>query len=234
MAIKNIKLYHYPATRSSRVYWLLHELYDDGFEVEVVELYEGAQYEDSYLQKNPNHNVPMLELTMSEGQTEYVLESGAIISLLADINPDRKLAPPPSTFSAARADFLQMLHFAASWWDMMLWQIRVHKHILPDTERCEKNVERYMKKIREEVEPQILARLEQHNYACGPSFSAVDCVVGHNILWSRSYELCQHKIFGDYLSRVSKRPAFISAFSDAQKFDPVPPETASFLGKFTG
>ena len=234
MTVKHIKLYHYPATRSSRVKWLLHELYDDGFEVEVVELYEGVQYDDAYLQKNPNHNVPMLELTMSDGQTEYMLESGAMVSLLADINPDKKLAPPANTFSAARADYLQMLHFAASWWDMMLWQVRVHKHVLPDAERDEKNVERYMNKIRGEVEPQLLARFEQHDYVCGPNFSAVDCLVGHNILWSRSYELCQDTVFDDYLSRVSKRPAFLKAFSDAHKFDPIPPKTASLSGKFTG
>ncbi len=234
MTIKNIKLYHYPATRSSRVKWLLHELYDDGFEVEVVEVYEGVQYSDAYLQKNPNHNVPMLEFTMSDGQTEYMLESGAMISLLADINPDKKLAPLADTFSVARADYLQMLHFAGSWWDMMLWQIRVHMHVLPDAERDEKNVERYLNKIRKEVEPQLLARFEQHDYVCGPNFSAVDCLVGHNILWSRSYGLCQDKAFGDYLSRVSKRPAFISAFSDAHKFDPIPPKSAPLLGKFTG
>ena len=234
MSIKNIKLYHYPATRSSRVKWLLHEIYDDGFEVEVVEVYEGAQYSDAYLQKNPNHNVPMLELTMSDGHTEFMLESGAMISLLADINPDKKLAPLADTFSSARADYLQMLHFAASWWDMMLWQIRVHLHILPDGERDEKNVERYMNKIREEVEPQLLRRFEQHDYVCGPSFSAVDCLIGHNILWSRSYGLCQDKAFGDYLSRVSKRPAFLSAFADAHNFDPIPPKSATLLGKFTG
>ena len=234
MMIKGIKLYHYPATRSSRVKWLLHEIYEDSFEVEVVELYEGVQYDEPYLQKNPNHNVPMLEFTMSDGQIDYMLESGAMISFLADINPDKKLAPPPDVFSASRADYLQMLHFSASWWDMMLWQIRVHKHVLLDAERDEKNVERYMKKIREEVEPQLVARLETHDYVCGSVFSAVDCVVGHNILWSRSYDLCQHPLFGDYLSRVSKRPAFLSAFADAHKFDPIPPKTALWAAKFSG
>ncbi|MEP4148436.1 MAG: glutathione S-transferase family protein [Halioglobus sp.] len=234
MNIDHIKLYHYPATRSSRVKWLLHELYDDSFEVEVLELYEGAQYDAEFLTKNPNHNVPVLELTLGNGDTRHMLESGAMISLLADINPQKKLAPLATTFSVERADYLQMLHFAASSWDMMLWQIRVHKHVLSGAEKDEKTVKRYMNKIRQEVEPQLLARLSQHAHICGPDFSAVDCLVGHNILWSRSYGLCQDALFDDYLSRVSKRPAFLSAFADAHKFVPVPPENAALSQKFTG
>jgi glutathione S-transferase len=127
-----------------------------------------------------------------------------------------------------------MLHFAGSWWDMMLWQIRIHKHVLPKSERDEKSIARYERKIREEVEPQLGARFERHDYACGDSFSAVDCLVGHNILWSRSYELCQDAAFGEYLSRVSERPAFLSAFSDAHKFDPVPPDNGTLSDKFSG
>jgi glutathione S-transferase len=234
MNIDHIKLYHYPATRSSRVKWLLHEIYGDSFEVEVLELYDGVQYEADFLRINPNHNVPLLELTLSNGKMHYMFESGAMVSLLADINPQKKLAPPAAKFSTERADYLQMLHFAASWWDMMLWQIRANKHVLSEAEKDSKTVKRYMNKISEEVEPQLLARLAQHDHICGPNFSAVDCLVGHNILWSKSYGLCQDDLFGDYLSRVSKRPAFLSAFADAHKFDPVPPETASLSGKFTG
>jgi len=35
MRISDIELYHYPATRSSRVKWLLHELVGDEFRVNV-------------------------------------------------------------------------------------------------------------------------------------------------------------------------------------------------------
>ena len=115
MKMEHIKLYHYPATRSSRVKWLLHEIYDDSFEVEVVELYEAVHYDTDFLSKNPNHNVPLLELTLNNGETHRMLESGAMISLLADINSQKKLAPPAAEFSTERADYLQMLHFAASW-----------------------------------------------------------------------------------------------------------------------
>ena len=67
MDITKLKLYHYPATRSARVKWVLHELVGDVFETEIVSLYEGGQYSTTYLKKNPNHCVPTLELTLADG-----------------------------------------------------------------------------------------------------------------------------------------------------------------------
>jgi hypothetical protein len=51
MEFRRIKLYHFPASRSARVKWLLHELLDDDFDVEPVALYDGVQYTAEYLQK---------------------------------------------------------------------------------------------------------------------------------------------------------------------------------------
>lgn len=50
-----------------------------------------------------------------------MLESGAMVSLLADLFPEKGLAPVADVFSLARADYLQMLHYGTSWVDMMLW-----------------------------------------------------------------------------------------------------------------
>ncbi len=38
MRIDRLKLYHYPASRSARVKWALHEVVGDDFEVEKVAL----------------------------------------------------------------------------------------------------------------------------------------------------------------------------------------------------
>jgi glutathione S-transferase len=46
-------LYHYPAVRSARVKWLLHELVDDQFDVEIVELYDAQQYNQRYIAIDP-------------------------------------------------------------------------------------------------------------------------------------------------------------------------------------
>jgi len=176
MNFTRLKLYHYAATRSTRVKWLLHELLDDDFDVEVVPVYECAQYSPEYLEKNPNHNVPSLEITLENGERRIMLESGAMVELLADVFPEKGLAPAPNVFSMERADYLQMLHFGATSMDMMLWQIRIHTHLL-DSEADEKTIVRYRNKFTQEVEPQLKARLGEHPYTCGTRFSAVDCVM---------------------------------------------------------
>ncbi|MFT7288096.1 MAG: glutathione S-transferase [Halieaceae bacterium] len=221
MIYPRFKLYHFSASRSARVRWLLHELLHEDFEIEVVPLYEGAQYSSEYLQKNPNHSVPLLEITLENGETHSMLESGAMVSLLADCFPDKGLAPKPAPFSLERADYLQMLHFGTSTMDMMLWQIRFHTHLLGE-ESDEKTIARYREKFTQEVEPQLLARLGYQDYICGDNFCAVDCVMGQNIMWATAYGLCKDPHFAEYLGRVSTRPAFALAYSDLQGFSLAP------------
>ena len=234
MPFEKIKLYHYPATRSARVKWALHETVGDDFEIEVVQLYEGAQYGADYLRINPNHCVPTLEITLVDGSQMTMIESGAMVTLLADAFPEKQLAPPPSPLSFERADYLQMMYFGASWMDMMLWQIRIHEHILPKSEQDDRTIERYRAKFTDEVEPQLKARLEKTRHICGDAFSAADCIIGHNITWARGYGLCRDDIFRDYLSTVSKRPAFMSAFADAREFKRELPKDRPITARFTG
>ena len=159
--IQHLRLHHYPASRSARAKWALHEVVGDGFEVKRVPLYDGAQYDDAYLQLNPNHAVPLLEITWSDGREQRLFESAAIVEFLADAYPDKGLAPPPGA-SPARADYLQMLHFGSTWIDMMLWQVRVHEDVLPEAARDPRTVARYRHKFTTEVEPQLARRLGGH------------------------------------------------------------------------
>jgi glutathione S-transferase len=234
MTISHLKLHHFPVTRSARVKWLLHELVGDAFEVEKVDLYAGRQHAPDFLDLNPNHNVPVLEITWDTGERQVMLESVAMVTFLADAYPDKNLAPPPGP-SPQRADYLQMLSFVGGWMDMMLWQVRIHEHILPDSERDERTIARYRRKMAEEVEPQLAARLEAADHICGEAFTAADCVVGHSVFWARGYGMCQGSVFRRYLSRLAKRPAFIAAFSDAKAFQAAPPAGDNpMVSRFTG
>jgi len=234
METARFKLYHYPATRSARVKWMLHEVLDDDFEVEIVSVYEGKQYDAEYLGKNPNHNVPTLDITTPDGRLMHMIESGAMVALLADAFPAKALAPPPSPVSLERADYLQMLHFGASWMDMILWQVRCHEHLLRDADKDPRTIERYRDKFTNEIEPQLSRRFERHPFICGDAFTAADCVVGHNVIWARGYGLCRDEIFRSYVSRLSKRPAFLKAFSDVSDFQIEAPEGAPLTDLFTG
>lgn len=234
-AIRRFKLYHYPATRSARVKWVLHELFDDDFDIEVVSVYDGVQYGDEYLKKNPNHCVPTLEMVTSDGESRYMIESAAMVVLLADAYPEKQLAPAPAPLSLDRADYLQAIHFASTWADMMLWQIRLHEHLLPPDQQDPRTIKRYRDKFQNEAEPQLKARLDGQPFACGPHFSAADCVVGHVVLWARAYDLCQDDTFSTYVKTLFGRPAFQKAFSDLGDFTlEVPQDKASMRNLVTG
>ena len=232
MKIKSLKLYHFPATRSARVRWALHETVGDDFEVQNVQLYSGEQYRDDYLQKNPNHNVPLLEIYTEDGSVHRMLESVAMVEWLVDAFPEKQLSPPAG-LSLERADYLQMLHFGGTWMDMMLWQVRIHEHVLPTAQSDSRTIERYRHKFVEEVEPQLKERLDRTSFICGEEFSGADIVIGHNVTWARGYQLCQDEIFREYLSRISKRPAFLKAFEDARNFTPEVPNKDR-MKKFSG
>lgn len=232
MKNSKLKLYHFPATRSARVLWALHETVGDGFEVQTVQLYRGEQYHDDYLRKNPNHNVPMLEISTEDGSVHRMLESVAMVEWLVDAFPEKRLSPP-AALSIERADYLQMLHFGGTWMDMMLWQVRIHEHVLPSEQADSRTIDRYRKKFVEEVEPQLKKRLGHSPYICGENFSGADIVIGHNVTWARGYQLCQDEIFRGYLSRISKRPAFMKAFADARDFKPEVPNKDR-MEKFSG
>ncbi len=232
MNYKKLVLYHFPATRSARALWALHETLDEGFEVEYLQLYAGEQYAEEYLAKNPNHNVPLLEITLDDGTVHRMLESVAMVQWLVDAFPDKQLSPP-ADLSLERADYLQMMHFGGSWMDMMLWQIRIHEHILPPDQVDQRTIQRYREKFVSEVEPQLKTRLQSAPYICGEQFCGADIVIGHNLSWARGYRLCQDDIFRDYLSRISRRPAFAKAFADAKAFNPQAPQhdgTKKFSG----
>lgn len=233
MKIEHLKLYHFPATRSARVKWVLAEAVGDDFEIEKVDLYDSAQYSDEYLSLNPNHNVPVLEITWDDGSVQVMLESAAMVAFLADAFPDRKLAPPPDA-SRERADYLQMLHFGSSWMDMMLWQVRIHVHVLSPDERDPRTLDRYRSKMEREVEPQLARRLEAAEFICGDTFSAADCVIGHNVFWAKGYGLCQGDVFTRYFGTLARRPAFQRAFDDLDQFTPEVPAGKGLSQRFTG
>lgn len=217
MSFKSLKLYHYPLTRSVRVKWLLHEVLGNAFETEIVAVIKGAMMTPDMLAKNPNHNLPMLDVTWSDGNVQTMLESGAMVLWLADAFPDKGLAPPADA-SLARADYLQMILFGASWMDSILWNMRLHRDLLPESVKQPSVFDMNHAKWAREIEPQLIERLSKQAFMCGDDFTAADCIAGHNVRWAQAYDLCSDPVFEAYLSRLKLRPAFLAAYSDADQF----------------
>ena len=214
----HIKLYHYPLSRSARVKFLLHELFDEDFEVHKMDMFQGEAMTPEYLAKNPNHAVPVLELTFEGGSVHTMIESGAMILFLADAFPDKKLAPPISD-AAARADYLQIVQFHAAWMDMMLWQIRMNETLLPKEIRSVDIAQFNRDKLSNEIAPQLSDRIKANEYMCAGGFSAADCIAAQNINWARAYGICKEPVFDAYLSRLKQRPTFRQTFADAREFE---------------
>jgi glutathione S-transferase len=224
-------LFHDALMRSVRVRWLLQELVGDDFKLQYVDVYRGEQYGADYMAINPNHAVPTLELTL-DGRSMCMIESAAMIVLLADAYPEKRMAPP-AELTFRRADYLQIIHFSASM-DAMLWQIRVHEHVLRDEEKDPRTSRRYRSKFSKEVEPQLKTRLERASFICGNDFCAADCIVSHVVMWAGSYGLCRDQVFQDYLAKVAQRPAYQRAFDDVHRFVAEVPRDSAALSQFTG
>jgi glutathione S-transferase len=233
MKVTQYILHHYPATRSVRVRWMLHETIGDDFEVKRVELYDGEQYQPHYLALNPNHNVPMLEIHWDNGSVQHMLESVAMVEWLADQYPDKALCPHPSS-GAKRADYLQMMHFGGTWLDMMLRQIRMHTHLLDQENADPRTVNRYREKFMHDGEPQLLNRLAKHEYILGDRLSAADCVIGHIVFWAQGYDLCQDDRFSAYRAKLMTHEGLIKSLNDLSTFQIAPRQDQSIRHLFNG
>ena len=113
----------------------------------TLDLYRGDQYQPSFRDRFPLHAVPAIEIAPEGGVPIDMTESGAIIVALTDAFPDKKLAPAAVPMSRARADYLQVIHTCGAAFDMMLWQIRIHEHILNDAQRDDRTIARYRHKF---------------------------------------------------------------------------------------
>ena len=214
--ISKITLYHYPLSRSARVKWLLHEMRGEDFDTVRVALRQGGQYTPEFLAKNPNHGVPVLDVTYADGSEQTISESLAILTWLAD--QDGRFAPAPHELRA-RADYLHIMALGGSWMDQLLWNIRLHETILPDAARSPAFAIFNRDKIENEIAPQLAERLSKQDYICGDNFTAADCLMGQNLNWAGAYGLCRGDVFKSYMSRMKARPAFQMAFSDAKDFE---------------
>ena len=141
---------------------------------------------------------------------------GHILTWLGDIDP--RFAPPVTDLRA-RADYLQVMALGGSWMDQMLWNIRLHETLLPKPARNEAFAKLNRDRIENEIAPQLAARLESHDFICGDSFTAADCLTGQNLNWAKAYGLCINDTFKAYMGRMKQRPAFGLAFADASEFE---------------
>jgi glutathione S-transferase len=195
-------LYYSPGAASLAVHWMLIEL-DIPFEAKLVDIDAGAQRSPEYLRMNPSGRVPTLVV---DGVPHG--ESTALLMLLAERHPEKKLAPLPG--AATRADWLEMMIYLAN-------------NVLPamrdwfyaDKDGDPQGAEAVKALARRRIEgawDQLDARLADGRvHLLGNQLSTVDFLATMLLRWSRNMPrpATTWKNLAPYIQRMRARPAFI-------------------------
>lgn len=192
-----MKLYYSPGACSFSPHIVLHE---SGlpFEVERVDLKTkktetGADYDAI----NPKSYVPAL--LMDNG--ELLTEGPAIVQYIADLVPEKKLAPPAGTLVRYRLQ--EWLNYISS---------EIHKGFGP----------LFNPKTPEEMKATIKARLvkrfafaaaalESRDYLLGDTFTVADAYLFIMLRWTHSFgiDLTPWPVLQAYFERLAARPAVV-------------------------
>ena len=190
-----MKLYLTPGVCSLSPHIVLEEL-GIAHETESVNLKTKATASGgNFLAINPKGYVPALQL----GSGEVLTEGPAIVQYLADLHPEKKLAPPNG--SLARYQLQSWLNFIAT---------ELHKNFspffnpaAPDEMKAiaRANIERRLTYVNEQ--------LEGRQHLLGDDFTVADAYLFTVLGWSRviKLDLAPWAHVAAYQARVAARPA---------------------------
>jgi len=198
-----MKLYYAPGACSLATHIALREA-DRSFELERVDLraHKTAAGVD-YLTINPKGYVPALQL---DGPGSPVLtESVAVLQYVADLAPDRGLAPPNGTF--ARYHLQEWLAFIST---------EIHKSFSPlfkpDTPAL--TAERARNRIAHRL-GYASEQMSGSSYVMGETFTVADCYLFSVLRWADRFEidLNLYPNLDDYYQRILPRPTVQAALA---------------------
>lgn len=201
-----IKVYHSPRTRSVRVIWLLEELGIPHSVQEMPFTQESLRSPD-YLKVNPIGKIPAIE----DGDVT-IFESGAIVEWLLEKYGNGRLAPAPGT--AARATYLQWLHFAEATATPPLGDIARHMMFLPAAERIPAVVGEARGRAAA-VARVLESALSGKLFLLGEEFSAADVMMGYSLLLMKWFGIVgtEQPNVSAYLERLEQRPGLQKALA---------------------
>jgi glutathione S-transferase len=152
-----------------------------------------------YLAINPMGKVPAIR----HGET-VVTEAAAICAYLADMFPDKGLAPPSG--NPRRGPYYRWLFFAAGPVEAAV----TGKSLGLLAPRDKAPMAGYG--TFDEVIDTLEGAVKDCNYLCGDRFTAADVYVGSQIGWGMMFGTIDRRpAFADYVGRLQARPAAIRA-----------------------
>ena len=192
----NLTLYTHPMSRGRTVRWMREEC---GARYDTVVLDYGTSMKaPEYLAINPMGKVPALK----HGDT-VITEQAAICMYLADLVPEKKLAPPVG--SPARGSYYRWISFMAP-----LEQLMVSKAsgaALPDARMAGFGTEK-------DLLDTLEAALKDREYLAGDTFTAADLLVAAYVGWYLQFKLLEPRpAFVAFAARHQQRPAALRAYA---------------------
>jgi glutathione S-transferase len=196
-----MKLYYSPGACSLAPHIALREA-ERTFDLERVDLraHRTASGAD-YFTINPKGYVPALQL--DEGDSKVLTENAAILQYVADLAPERRLAPANGTF--ARYHLQEWLSFISG---------EIHKQFsplfAPDTPALTE--ERARTKLGERF-GYVSRMLADRAFLMGDTFTVADCYLFVMLRWTERFEIDRHawRNLDDYFHRVTQRPTVHAA-----------------------
>lgn len=188
-------LYHMPQTRGGTTLWMNEEL-GDVCTVKLVNLKNGEGRTKGFLSINPMGKVPTLT---HKGAT--VTEAAAICAYLADLHPEKGLAPAPG--DPQRGSYYRWMFFAPSCIEPMMLD-RLGKVTRENaTAAGHGDYDRVMASIAQ--------ALSNGPYLLGDKFSAADVVMGSTLNFATMFGAVPNEgAVKAYVERIKARPAFKS------------------------
>jgi glutathione S-transferase len=189
--------YTNPMSRGRIVRWMLEEV---GEPYETVLLDYGTTMKSAdYLAINPMGKVPVIK----HGE-EVVAETAAICAYLADMFPDKGLAPPCG--NPRRGHYYRWLFFAAGPLEAAITAKSLGL-LAPEDKKGMAGYGSF-----EETVDCLEHALNNGPYICGGHFSAADVYVGSQIGWGLMFKSIDPRpAFSEYVDRLQSRPAAIRA-----------------------
>jgi glutathione S-transferase len=194
---ETLTLYTNPMSRGRIARWMLEEI-GEPYETVVLD-YGTTMKSPDYLAINPMGKVPAIRY----GDT-IVTEGAAICAFLADMFPDRGLAPPPG--NPKRGTYYRWLFFAAGPVEAAVTAKSLGLLAPADKKRMAGYGSF------EETIDCLETAVERGPYICGEQFTAADVYVGAQIGWGMMFgSIDKRPVFEDYFGRLQSRPAAVRA-----------------------
>lgn len=192
--------------RGAKARWLLKEI-GQPFETRILNRDKKENETPEFLRLNPMGRVPVLEL-----DDRAIFESNAILNVLADRFPEKRMAPPVNT--PERMLYEQWMWFAMSMLDVAQTRIMVIEDI-PAGELYTKKFTALASDLHDAFEA-LDVTLAKNSFLVGNRFSAADICVGYHLFWLTLWpelESIMKKFprVTTYLDRLRAMPSAIEA-----------------------